>query len=165
MSTSRDPTRFTRESAERIANVVRAAELAVPSSRPLAFDKVDSPPSRKVFRIATFTGSWPIGSTKSVTFKYVTETPNTASVTNLFFPLVPGPAGTKDCAIAKDGTAWFLIDVPLRTASATFVSSLQDVEVLADVSFDANACAFNKTKQTIKVVSATTTAAYLTLDT
>lgn len=164
MSGPRDPTQFTRESAERIANVVRAVELAPRAGRPLTFDRVDDPPRRKVFRIATFTGAWAINSAKTVTFKYQTQTPNTASVTNLFFPLVPGPSGTKDCAIAKEGTAWFLIDVPLRTATATFISSTEDVEVLTDVSFDGNACAFNKTQRTITVIDATATASYLVLD-
>lgn len=155
---------FTRESAERIASVVRAAELTPRAAKPLAFDRVDDPPSRRVFRIATFTGNWPINATKTVTFKYVTNTPNTAVVTNLFFPLVPGPSGNKDCAIAKEGTAWFLIDVPFRTATVTLISSTLDVEVLTDVTFDANACAFNKTKETIKVINATATASFLSLD-
>ena len=43
--------------------------------------------SQKVFRVCTFTGSWAIGSDKTVTFKGVTTTPNTVSATNLFFPI------------------------------------------------------------------------------
>jgi hypothetical protein len=67
---------------------------------------------QKVFRIATFTGAWAIGAT------------NTVNVTNLFFPLTT-TLGTQahDCAIAKEGTAWFLIDVPFETATAVFVSA------------------------------------------
>lgn len=110
MASPRDPTQFTRESAERIANVVRAAELGYPRARPLVFDKADDPPSRKVFRIATFTGEWPIGDNKEVTFKYQTNTPNTALVKNLFVPLESAPDGPADCAIAKEGTAWFLVN-------------------------------------------------------
>ena len=122
MSSPRDPTQFTRESAERIANVVRATELSSPGTKPLSFAREDFFRNRKIFRIATFAGAWPTGVEKIVTFKYQTATPNTASAMNLFFP-VSNTATSGDCAIAKDGTAWFLIDVPFETATAVFVSS------------------------------------------
>jgi len=121
----RDPTQFTRESAERIARVVRAAELAVPLARPLTFDRVDIPKNAKAFRVCTFTGAWPIGSVKTVTFSNVTTTPNTVSAVNLFFPITSTATSTTNCAIAKDGTAWYLIDVPLQTATAIFIKSTQ----------------------------------------
>ena len=65
----------------------------------------------KTFRICTFTGSWAIGSDKTVTFKGVTTTPNTVSASNLFANVagVTVTSTTKNCAIAKDGTAWYLI--------------------------------------------------------
>ena len=102
-----DAVQFTRESAERIAGVVRAAETTPMPASPLVFDRrlADKPP--KPIRMGTFTGSWPIGATKTVTFKYVTETPNTALVTNLVCGL--SPAGSCDVSIARDGTAWFLL--------------------------------------------------------
>jgi hypothetical protein len=78
----------------------------------------------KVFRVCTFTGAWSIGDAKTVTFKYQTATPNTASVTNLFFPVTSTATAATDCGIAKDGTAWFLIDVPFETATAVFVGSI-----------------------------------------
>ena len=109
MTSPRDPTQFTRESAERIANVVRAAELAVPAGRPLAFDRIDTPQSRKAFRICTFTGAWAINTEKAVTFKYQTTTPNTVSASNIFAAITSTATITRNCAIAKDGTAWFLI--------------------------------------------------------
>lgn len=62
-------------------------------------------PAQSVFRICTFTGAWSKNTQKTVTFKYQTSTPNTAIATNLFAEV---PA-SGDCAIAKDGTAWFLI--------------------------------------------------------
>ncbi|NBW17777.1 MAG: hypothetical protein EBR82_58350, partial [Caulobacteraceae bacterium] len=111
---------FTRESAERIANVVRAAELSGPVARPLMFERVDFVRNQKSFRIATFTGSWPTGTDKTVTFKYGATA--TAVATNLFFPITR-TAAAGDCAIAKDGTAWFLIDVPFETATAVFAST------------------------------------------
>lgn len=122
MTTPRDPTQFTRESAERIGRVVRAAEIAAPSARPLNFERVDFSRSR-VFRVATYTGAWATGDYKIVTFKYKTDTPNTATVLNLFFPVTNTAAGSRDCAIAKEGTAWFLVDVQFGTATAVFVSS------------------------------------------
>ena len=131
-----DPTQFTRESAERIANVVRAAELATPEASPLRFDPVLDPRKVKLFRVATFTGAWSINATKTVTFKYQTATPNTASVTNLFFPIASS-AGS-DCGIAKEGTAWFLIDVPFEMATAVFVRATSSTAVMTDVTLSAS---------------------------
>ena len=128
MASPRDPTQFTLESAERIANVVRAAELSTPEARPLSFAREDFFRNRKVFRVCTFTGAWPTGVEKVVTFKYQTQTPNTASAMNLFFPITK-TAAAGDCAIAKDGTAWFLIDVPVEEATAVFASSTVSVTV------------------------------------
>lgn len=104
---SPDPTQFTRGSAERIARVVRAAELATPGASPLNFERVDVVQKAKVFRVATFTGSWSKNTLKTVTFRGVTTTPNTAVATNLFAAI--SGSGTRNCAIAKDGTAWYLI--------------------------------------------------------
>jgi hypothetical protein len=97
---------FTRESAERIANVVRVAETTPPAARPLSFDV---PPSRapKQVRICTFTGAWPVNGIKTVTFKYQTQTPNTVLAVNLVCGL--SPSGSCDVSIAKDGTSWFLV--------------------------------------------------------
>jgi hypothetical protein len=105
---SLEPTQFTRESAERIANVVRAAELASPAARPLSFERVDTPQKQRLFRVCTFTGAWAINDTKTVTFKNQTATPNTAAAVNLFAALTAA-SGSRNCAIAKDGTAWYLI--------------------------------------------------------
>lgn len=76
------------------------------SATPILEGDVASSP--KVFRICTFTGAWSINSTKTVTFKYQTSTPNTVVATNLFAAL-PTAASSRNCAVAKDGTAWFLI--------------------------------------------------------
>ena len=70
------------------------------------FDE-DRNPGAKTFRICTFTGSWSINATKTVTFRGVTTTPNTVSAVNLFAAV--SNTATKNCAIAKDGTAWYLI--------------------------------------------------------
>jgi hypothetical protein len=76
----------------------------------------------KPFRICTFTGSWSIGSAKTVTFKNQTTTPNTVSATNLFWPVPEGDA--RDCSIAKDGTAWYLLVPQLYIANAATAATL-----------------------------------------
>lgn len=97
----------------------------------------------KVFRICTFTGSWAIGSDKTVTFKGVTTTPNTVSATNLFFDLPNN--GTSTCAIAKEGTAWYLVQdvhtqvtvitgVTLGTAGLQFTRAVLTVVATATAS-------------------------------
>jgi hypothetical protein len=124
MASPRDPTQFTLESAERIANVVRAAELASPAARPLSFDRLDAPQKSKVFRVCTFTGAWSINATKTVTFKNQTATPNTVAAVNLFCGL--SPTAACDVSIAKEGTAWYLVQpnvtqLPGYSASGTQV--------------------------------------------
>lgn len=74
------------------------------------------------FRIATFTGAWPIGEEKTVSMR--SDTASTFLATNLFFPLTANYESATDCAIARDGTAWFLIDVPFETATFVFVGAI-----------------------------------------
>lgn len=117
---------FTKGSAERIAAVVRDYEAGDRGAEPLRFGTVATD-ARKTFRVATFTGAWSIGATKTVTFKYQTATPNTANVTNLFFPIVGTATSSVDCAIAKDGTAWYLIEwlePTQQTASVTILTGV-----------------------------------------
>jgi hypothetical protein len=165
---SLEPTQFTRESAERIANVVRAAELASPAARPLSFDRVDTQKQR-LFRVCTFTGAWSINDTKTVTFKNQTATPNTVAAMNLFFPVTSTATGNTDCAIAKEGTAWYLIDVPFETATAIFVGATASTSVMTDVTLSASlntsACTISigKTLVTtsVTIVSSTFTSTFL----
>jgi hypothetical protein len=117
-----DRVSFTPRSAQRIARVVRAVENARPPGVALEFRAQIIEADKKVFRVATYTGAWSIGSAKTVTFKNQTNTPNTVSATNLFFPVASTAAGSRDCAVARDGTAWYLIDVRLSTATAIFVT-------------------------------------------
>jgi len=103
---------FTKPAAERIAKVVRTVEGGDRDCAPLSFGSTIGGVNQKVFRVCTFTGAWSIGSNKTVTFRGVTST---VSATNLFFPI--SGAGGGDCGIAKDGTAWFLMAVPMTQAS------------------------------------------------
>jgi len=76
---------------------------------PTRFEGSPPPAAAKVFRVCTFTGSWAIGYSKTVTFRGVTATPNTVSAMNLFSTVGSNSGPPKNCAIAKDGTAWYLI--------------------------------------------------------
>lgn len=108
MSTARVD--FTRGAAERIARVVRIVETGERDQAPLTFRKVDTGGGggAAAFRICTFTGTWPKETTKVVTYKFQTATPNTAIAMNLFAD-ISVDCGERDCAIAREGTAWFLI--------------------------------------------------------
>lgn len=75
---------------------------------PTRFETLQQPGGEKQFRICTFTGSWSINATKTVTFRGVTSTPNTVAAVNLFADIATS-SSSRTCAIAKDGTAWYLI--------------------------------------------------------
>lgn len=125
---------FTRGAADRIAKVVRTVERGDTSAEGLRFARPNDVPSVKQIRLATFTGAWQIGSSKTVTFKNQTTTPNTAKVANLTFSLFPfGTATSFDCIITplvgqntastSTGTAsWALVSAeerPVRIATFT----------------------------------------------
>ena len=99
---------FTRPAAERIAKVVRTVERGNRDCGGLTFERVSAPAAGKVFRMCTFTGTWSKNTVKVVTFRGVTSTPNTAQAVNVFANLGSGTA-TRNCAIARDGTAWYVI--------------------------------------------------------
>lgn len=163
---------FTRPAAERIAKVVRTVEGGNRDAGPLMFGNRGVSGNAKLFRVCTYTGAWAIGSTAAVTFKYQTTTPNTVSATNLFFPVTSTAAGSRDCAIAKDGTAWFLIDVKLAERTAVFIVSTQSTSRITDVTLSASlntsACTITIGKTLVTaatvLVTATATATYLTVE-
>ena len=102
-----DLTQFDTRSAARIARVVQAVEREPQRAEPLTFG--ESPTTvRRVFRVCTFTGAWSKTAVKTVTLKFQTTTPNTVVATNLIATIATA-AGSRNCAIAKEGTAWFLI--------------------------------------------------------
>ena len=108
MTSARDAVQFTRESADRIANVVRTLELTPAKGAPLNYDAMlqqSQRTQRKVFCMATFTGSWAKNASKAVTLRGVTAT---LSATNLFAAIATA-ASSRNCAVARDGTAWYLI--------------------------------------------------------
>jgi len=85
-------------------------------------DDLDVYQPRK-FRAATFSGSWAIGSDKTVTFRDTSISPTTASVTNLFCSLAP--EGSCDVSVARDGTAWYLVSPNLTQQPGYSASNKQ----------------------------------------
>jgi hypothetical protein len=160
---------FTKAAAIRINDAVLTVEKGNRNQPGLRFDHPQFGASGKFFRVCTYTGSWSVGSSKTVTFKYQTATPNTAVATNLFFP-VTGTASA-DCAIAKDGTAWFLIDVPFYTATSILVTGTASSSFVTDVSLSAalntNNCVITigktLTTSTSVIVTTTASASYISL--
>ena len=160
---------FTKPAAERIAKVVRAVEGGDRDAGPLTFGNRGVAGNPKAFRVCTFTGAWSINDTKTVTFRNQTATPNTVAAVNLFFPVTSTATSSTDCAIAKDGTAWFLIDVPFETATAVFASATSSTSVMTDVTLSASlntsACTISigKTLVTtsVTIVSSTFTSTFL----
>jgi hypothetical protein len=118
---------FTRPAAERIGKAVRQVEAGRRDLGPIEWGPRGGS-SAKVFRVCTFTGAWAINTAKTVTFRNVTTTPNTVSAINLVCGL--SPTGSCDATIAKDGTAWYLVQPNLTqqpgySASGTHVLTIQ----------------------------------------
>lgn len=139
-SSQSQPINFTSRAADRIAKAVRKVEQGARDQIP--FNQQGGLLPQRVFRVATFTAAWPTGSSQVVTFRNITSTPNTVSAHNLFFPITEAPASATNCAVARDGTAWYLVAVPLATTTvsiatitATYVS---DINI--DATLDTNSC-------------------------
>lgn len=120
---------FTRDSADRIAAAVRRVEIGDRTQSGPTWDLPPTPASKRVFRICTFTGAWSINGSKTVTFRNQTTTPNTVSAINLVCGL--NPSGSCDVSIAKDGTAWYLVQPNLTqqpgySGSGTQVLTIQN---------------------------------------
>lgn len=103
--------KFSRGAAQRIAKAVRVVEGGDRNQPPIEFDHPQFGGGGKQFRVCTFTGSWNKNSLKTVTFKYQTNTPNTCVANNVFVDIAAFTTATavRNCAIAREGTAWFLI--------------------------------------------------------
>jgi hypothetical protein len=54
---------------------------------PTRFEDEGGGPAQKSLRVCTFTGSWTINETKTLTFQGVTSTPNTVVATNQLFTI------------------------------------------------------------------------------
>ena len=116
---------FTRASAERIAGAVQVVEAQRPAAQPLTFEPVMPP--QKLFRTATFTGAWAINGTKTIRFR--SNTAQTALAVNLMVGL--SPSSECECSVAREGTAWHLVEVNLTkqpgyATSGTHVMTIQN---------------------------------------
>ena len=117
---------FSRPAAQRIAKAVRVIEAGDRNQPGLTFDHpMPGGVAGKVFRVCTFTGAWSISSSKNVTFKYQTATPNTAAVQNDLISLPS--SGTRNCVIGREGTAWHLSnwqwDIAYAATAATLTTT------------------------------------------
>jgi hypothetical protein len=112
---------FTRPAAERIAKVVRTVEGGDRDQPGITYGSAPGGVAGKTFRVATYTGAWSIGSAKTVTMQDSTAT---LSAVNQFFPVTNTAAGDRQCAIAKDGTAWYLVDVRVSNDPRTVVTDI-----------------------------------------
>jgi hypothetical protein len=122
---------FSRPAAQRIAKAVRVIEAGDRNQPGLTFDHpMPGGVAGKVFRVCTFTGAWSISSSKVVTFKYQTATPNTAAVQNDLINLPS--AGTRNCVIGREGTAWHLINWQWDIAHAATAATLTTTSLRFD---------------------------------
>ena len=117
---------FSRPAAQRIAKAVRVIEAGDRSQPGLTFDH-PMPGGGTLLRTATFTGSWSIGGTKNVTYKYITGTANAVNdLMNL------PSAGTRNCVIGREGTAWRLINWQWDIANAATAATLTTTSLRFD---------------------------------
>jgi hypothetical protein len=157
--------RFDRGSADRIAKTVLTVERMAKPTAGLGYEHPIPGAMGKVFRIGNYTGSWPIDTSKTITPIYG----NTATISayNHFLSLDHGTCSSTvyKCAIAKDGTGWYLVQPEMRTATTILLKSVATTVVLTDVtiSFNTANCSIAKTNVTALVVGIgqTATGSYL----
>ena len=107
-----DRVTFTPGSAERIAKVVRIVEAGNRDATGyVASPRLQGGGGGASLKLCTFTGSWSVGSSKTLTLKNQTTTPNTVTAYNLHLGLEPVSAC--DVLIGKAGTAWYLVQADL----------------------------------------------------
>lgn len=106
-SKGNDRVTFTRAAADRIAAVVLEVEGGERHNGALEFGYRGSP-AAKTFRVCTFTGSWPIGTSKAITLN---NQASTISAVNVFLGM--NPTSATDCCVVRDGTAWYCVSADL----------------------------------------------------
>jgi hypothetical protein len=177
MADPRKPTQFTRESAERIARVVRAAELKSAEGAALSFKRIPELLKKsKGVRAAVYSGAWAKGSTKVVSFL---SDGQTALATNLTWPITASPPASQHCLIGNEGTSWWLIAPSLIIEEkaviddyfdAIYIKTLKEMRIVTGVSL--SGCDIVVATDTIEYIAAkqngigiinTTTARFLTL--
>lgn len=100
-------------------------------------------------RAATFSGSWPIGSSKVVTFKNPPAV--TAAASNLSWPISDTTYANEDCIVGRDGTGWYLVCPVLESATAVIVTQTASRSLVTGINTTASTISY------ISDVSATAT--------
>jgi hypothetical protein len=132
-----DLTQFDVRSATRIARVVQSVEQEPQRAKPLTFDVAVAQPRQKSIKLGTYTGAWATNQFKTVTFRY---SPLTVSAINLFLNLPSN--GQRRCAVAKDGTAWHLIQWQQDAAVTTTATA----DVIVGVSLCEDSLTFERSR-------------------
>jgi len=162
---------FTRPAAERIAKVVRKVEEGDRRAGPLKFGPRQRPVAQggdsDIFRVAAFTGTWDVDSTKTIEFIDPVHSGATATAVNYFCGIAGGEVG-----VAKNASnVWHLIAWKMETATAVFVTATATTAVLESVTVGAtqstadcsiNVVTTNNTTE-LKIISSTATVTYLRL--
>jgi hypothetical protein len=118
----------------------------------------------KVFRVCTAAGSWPVDSSKSVTFYGITSTPNTVSVLNKIVSL-PAPRSTTTTRIvniAKDGTQWYLVSFQMSAQTAVMATATQTITFIGTAATSRVTFISASSTQTITYATAGTAASVVT---
>ena len=105
----RNYVRFDRGAASRIAAAVLQVERGNRDQPPITTSPALGASEPRRIRMGTFTGAWALNANNTVTFRTTTSTPNTAVAVNIFAAIATSATSPRNCAIAKDGTAWYLI--------------------------------------------------------
>lgn len=89
----------------------------------MSLQDIQRPPNQMNLRAATFTGSWAIGTTNTVTFKY--EPTATQTVTNLTWPMGGCSQSETDCIVGKDSDTWLLLTPNLASLQSYNATNIQ----------------------------------------
>lgn len=92
-----------------------------------AYYVIAPPPLR--FATGQFTGSWSINAEKEIQVYAGIGDPAVVNVTNTFFDF-PNATSPVPCAVAKRGSQWFLVNVPIETATAVFIRQTATITYL-----------------------------------
>jgi hypothetical protein len=118
----------------------------------------------KVFRVCTVAGSWPVDTSKDVTYYGVTSTPNTVSVLNKLVSL-PAPKSTNTTRIvnvAKDGTQWYLVSFQMSAKTAIMATVTQTITFIGTAATSKVTFISAGSTQTITYATAGTEASVIT---
>jgi hypothetical protein len=115
---------FTRQGADRIARVVRTVEAGDKKGNALTFGnrfrpKVEA--AGDIFRVAAFTGSWSVDSTKTIEFIDPIYSGATATAINYFCGIAGGEVG-----VARNASnVWHLISWEMQEVCTTRIIDIE----------------------------------------